>query len=359
MVYNPEMLSLARKSRGLTQSQLAQQSGVPQSRISKSEAGILSLAEPQMACIAESLDYPINFFSRSVTVEGPGLSETFHRKRQRTTIGNLTKIHAVAEVRRMEIIKLLESADDMRPDVPWLPIDEFEDDPAKIARMVRAYWNIPSGPIFNLTRTLEQHGCIVLAHDFGTRTVDGFSHRATATQGITPLFHINTALPPDRWRWTLAHELGHIVMHFEPDGIPRMTEQQANDFAGEFLAPAHELLPMLPGIALNQLAGLKREWKISMQAILMRAYRLGVITDRQRSAMFAQLTRAGYRTREPMELDPPIEVPERPYQLTRFYLTDLEYTPAEMREYLAIGERDYHTYYSRQDPLEKLWGDDD
>ena len=347
---NPEMLTLARKSRRKTQGQLANEAGITQATVSKYEAGLQQIDEELLPRIANALDYPPRFFMQATSIKGPGVSEYFHRKRARMSVALLHQVYALAEVRRLEIAKLLQSWDSECPAVPLFPVEEFEDDPPKIARTVRAVWQVPLGPIFNLTRTLEQNGCIIVAHDFGTRSIDGFSYRST---GMPPIFHVNTALPPDRWRWTLAHELGHLVMHNglgESDLSPKEAEQQADTFAGEFLAPEHELKPSLWNLDFQRLAGLKRQWKISMQAIVMQAFRMGAINAQQRQSMFIRLSKAGYRQREPEDLDPPIETPGWPFNLVRFHMTSLQYTREEIKDFLAIGESDFQHYY--HDPLD-------
>ena len=349
---NPEMLTLARKSRRKTQGQLAKDAGITQANVSKCEAGVKVVDDELLPRFAGALGYPVRFFRQAATVKGPGISEFFHRKRVKISTPILHQAYALAEIRRLEIAKLLESREELCPQVPVFPVEEFDDDPAKIARTIRATWQLPPGPVFNIARTLELNGCIIVAHNFGTRALDGFSCCST---GMPPIFHINAEMPPDRWRWTLAHELGHIVMHTdigEPGTSSSQREQQADIFAGEFLAPGHELLPMLWNLDFQRLAALKREWKISMQSLVMQAHRLGAITDRQKQAMFIRLSKSGYRQREPENLDPPIEVPGVLFNLAMFHMTKLEFTREELKDYLAVGESDFHFYY--HDPYDIL-----
>ena len=347
---NPEMVVLARKARGKTQSALASAMGISQALLARYEAGSRMVTTAHLSALSLTLDYPQGFFTRHPRVEGSGRSEIFHRKRTKVSAGLMERAYAEAQIRRLEIGRMLESAP-RSPLVPSYPIDEFEDDPEKIARTVRAYWQMPSGPVFNVTRTLEDNGCVILTHDFGSRHIDGFSHR---TVGSPPFFHLNLSLPPDRWRWTLAHELGHVVMHFEPGESPKMVEKQADLFAAEFLAPGHELLPLLFRLNFQSLAALKREWKISMQALVMRAHHLGVLDARQKTGMFARLSKEGYRIREPETLDPPVEKPECPYRLVQFFLRNLGFSRAELYTMLHINMADFQAYY--RDP-EDLLGD--
>ena len=247
-VVNPEMITLARKSRAKTQKELAEATQIAQSAISRYEAGVSEADEITIEQIAKVLDYPISFFTQPEIVRGGGLSELFHRKRAKLTITAMHQSYALAEVRRREIARLLESVEEPPQQAPSLPVGSFDNNPEKIARTVRALWQVPAGPVFNVTRTLEENGCIIIGHDFKSQLLDGFSYRSAT---LPPIFHLNRNMPPDRWRWTLAHELGHIVMHTELDSsedmIPKEGEDQANGFAGEFLAPGHELAPQPSG----------------------------------------------------------------------------------------------------------------
>ena len=299
------------------------------------------------------LDYPPEFFTQSASVEGPSISESFHRKRQSLSVPILNQVYALAEIRRLEIQKLLKSWDRAVLTFPNFPIDEYDDNVEKVARTVRALWQIPPGPVTNVTKTIEKDCGVIFEYDFGTRQIDGFSHRSNHTP---PIFYLNQNVPPDRWRWTLAHELAHVVMHFAVDRSTKVIEGQANRFAGEFLAPAHELKPQLLELDFQKLAGLKRYWKISMAALVMRAYHVNAITENQRRNMFMRLSKAGYRPREPEVTDPPIERPEFPYRLVQHHLNDLGYTDGELKQLLAISDKDFAAHY--HNPHDELAGID-
>ena len=84
-----------------------------------------------------------------------------------------------------------------------------------------------------------------------------------------------------------------------------------------------------------------------MAALIMRAYQVDAITERQRRTMFMRLSKAGYRLREPEVTDPPVEPPEAPYDLVQFHCNQLEYSEADIQYLLAIGDRDFDTYYRK------------
>ena len=80
---NPEMIILARESRGLTQSNLAKSLSVSQGKLSKIEHGVLNASEEILNKLSEELGYPIEFFFQDEPVYGAGLSPLYHRKRKK------------------------------------------------------------------------------------------------------------------------------------------------------------------------------------------------------------------------------------------------------------------------------------
>lgn len=342
---NAEMLTLARRSRGLNQTRLSKLVGIPQSIVSRYEAGVIVITDVHLERFSTALDYPVRFFLRQDAPVGGVFSDSiYHRQRQSAPATLRDKAYATAAVRRMEATRLLLSFPYERTP-PLYPIEEYPD-PARVARTVRACWGCPTGPIINMTRLLEDFGCMIFAHSFGTRHIDGFS----IFPPDRPAFiHMNASLPPDRWRWTLAHELGHIVMHDGPGRESPEAEQEANAFAAEFLTPRNELIPMLHSLNIPRLAGLKLEWKVSMQSLVMQAAQCGTITQEHKRRLFAQMSKEGWRTREPEHLDPPVEQPRLPSKMALFYFTELDFSKTELLDYLSIGENDFSTFYEYAD----------
>ncbi len=350
---NPQMVTLARQAAGMTQIELGKAAGLAQATISKVEAGLLQLTGEEVARLTIALDFPVDFFFQNRHVPGPGLSEMFHRKRQRVGIKLLNFIHAEAAVRLMNLQDMLRSWELPDEVIPQIPLDDNGNEtPEKVARRLRAVWYIPSGPVFSVTNTIEQFGGLVMPCRFGTRHVDGFSRR---WDGMPPAFFVNASLTPDRWRWTLAHELGHMVIHGDvPDQPDKIMELQADQFAGEFLAPEYEIKPQLWNLTLPKLAGLKRYWKISIQALIMRAHRLEALTEGQMRYLFVQLSKAGYRLREPAELDPPAEPPTLVNHILEHHVRNLGYSEGELLGLLKIGLNRFSLLYTPGKPRLKL-----
>lgn len=338
--FNPEMLSLARQSRGLAQTALAKKIGISQGKISRIEAAISSPSPEDLQIISNALDYPVSFFRYSGRIFGAGGDEIYHRARRKARISDLHKSYAEAEIRRIHLEKLLKSVDLEVGRFPSYDPYDFEGDVELIARSVRAAWHLPAGPVRNVVQAVERSGGVVSLCKFNTHHIDGFSNRIST---LPPMFFLSVDMPPDRARWTLAHEIGHMVMHH---GAPEPTsEEEANKFAAEFLTPGQEIRSQLRNLTIEKLASLKQYWKVSMQALVMRAHSLGLLTDRQRRSWFMRLSSFGYRTREPVELDPPSEEPFLVKALIKFHKDTLGYSDEEVMELLTVNDAEYHQWY--------------
>lgn len=328
---NPEMLILARQSRGYNQSELAQKIGsIKQFQLSKMENGIQSISAENLKLISTALDYPVDFFYQDEALRGPGISGLFHRKRATLSAKLLDKAHATVEIKDIQVRKLLNSVDIEHLSMPRYSIDNYT--PEEIAKMTRAFWQLPSGPIRNLVEVIENAGGIIISTDFGTDKIDAISRW---TKSNVPLFFVDFSKPMDRIRFSLCHELGHIIMHQIPTNN---IEYEANAFAAEFLMPATDIKFDLDNLAIKDLPALKLKWKTAMSAIIFRAHELGIISDSKAQSMYIHLSKKGYRTREPEPLDPPKETPSLFSDLVKIHINDLNYSKSELGKLLLINE---------------------
>lgn len=337
---NPEMVTLAREARAMSQAELAQALNITQSRLSKIEAGLLDVPHELVRTLATTLRYPEAFFGMTERRYGIAISEYYHRKRQKLSARALDAIHAKLEVIRIQVGRLLRSVQITSDyDFPYFDIDDFENDAAEVARAARAYWKIPSGPITSVVKVIEDAGGIVIRCNFETRLLDAVSRPLPS---MPPLFFSNDSMPADRERWTLAHEAGHIIMH--SSAHPEM-EEQANIFASEFLMPASEIKPSLHDITLPKLAALKRVWRVSMAALLFRAKDLGTINERRYRFLNMQLAKAGYKLREPIETNFAHEQTSLLQSVLAHHRDELGFTIEDLAKLLVMHEPELRTTY--------------
>jgi Zn-dependent peptidase ImmA (M78 family)/transcriptional regulator with XRE-family HTH domain len=294
------MLVLARQSRGRKQIELAAAVGVTSGYLSKIERGSASPTPELLDAIATELRYPVQLFFRPEHLRGSD-SICFHHRKQKTMPAPLLdQIESQMFLTQLQVASLLR---DLEIDAPnefmTLDPEDYDGGPRFIAQMVRRLWRIPPGPIPNLVRVIESAGAVVVFRDFRTPKLDGMS---CWPRGCPALFFINSQLPADRARFTLAHELGHLIMHATPPaGDP---ESEANEFASEFLMPSAEISADLRDLSITRLPSLKAHWGTSMSSIIKAASSLGFTSPGKTKSLYVQLSRRGYRINEPYSPQP-------------------------------------------------------
>lgn len=341
---NPEMIILARESRGLTQKELAEKLNISPAQLSRIEVGLRAIRKEQLNELSRVLNYRTTLFMRQEPIYGLGISEFYHRKRKDVSERLLNQIYARIHLRLREIEKLISEVDIGQVDIRPVQIDDFDGGAAEVARLIRVGWHLPRGPIASVVEAIENARGLVLPFDFGTNRIDAISH--WNSNGMPPVFFVNAYSPMDRLRFTIAHELGHVILHQSID--PDM-ERQANEFASEFLMPARDIMPYLVDLSLAKLADLKRYWKVSMAALLKRAADLETITPRKARSLWVELGKAGYRKREPSELDLPRESPSLIDEIMQAYTDDMGYSVAELARMLDLTESEtIEMYFERE-----------
>ena len=297
---NADLLRVARQLRGFQQGDAAERLGISQAMLSRIENKLAGFAEELIDRAAAVYALPRAFFTQTDPVFGAPVSvHPMWRKKAAVNAREMEQIVAELNVRLMHLRRLLQAIE-VAPTYPLpnLPVDEFES-VERIAALARAQWKMPTGPVQDLTRALEAAGVVVVHSDMAGSVVDGVTFSAP---GLPPLIVLNAKQPADRMRFTLAHELGHLVMHrTQPT---QEMEQQANEFASHFLMPTKDIRPNFERrIDLRLLAELKPLWRVSMASLLMRARSLNLLAYNQERYLWQQFSVAKIRQSEPPELD--------------------------------------------------------
>jgi Zn-dependent peptidase ImmA (M78 family)/transcriptional regulator with XRE-family HTH domain len=339
---NPIMITLARESRQVTQSVLAKSLKIAQGTLSKVENGQIPASDDLLKDLAVTLEYPKEIFFESETFRHLPIS--FYRKRISVNAKILCAITARMNILRMQIRKLLRSAD--IPELGFATVDlkEIRGNVEAIAQELRIRWHLPPGPVANVTTTLENAGVIIIRFNFGTTKVDGLSVY-DPRDSLPPLILINDGLSGDRARFTLCHEFAHILFHHH---LPAFAddadmEKQANAFASAFLMPTKDIKPFLHHPTLKKLASLKPHWKVSIQSLLMKASSLNMISERQARYMWMQMGKLGYRHNEPYLIKP--EEPSLFQELVRFHIEELKYSEEQLLDTLRMNGTDFRRQY--------------
>jgi Zn-dependent peptidase ImmA (M78 family)/DNA-binding XRE family transcriptional regulator len=332
------MIEIARISRGFSQAELAEKSGMEQGTLSKLETGLLKPKDDVIDKLTVALGYPLAFFAEEITVLSPMI--THYRKRKSLTNFKLDQIEYNLYIRKHFVKKLLRSANINHKIFHLSPQDH---DPEEIARVTRQRWKLPRGPIPSMVQLLESVGVVVLQIEENDDKLDG---EMIPDEDNLPVIYLNRFLTGDRQRFTLAHELAHLIMHGGSD-IPNLdtSEQEANCFASEFLMPADDIRYQLSEkLSLPQLADLKRYWKVSMAALVRRAKDLNIIDEARYKSLNVQLSAAGYKRKEP-EFDVFPDKPTILEQLMDVHLKHLKYTMEDLAKLLCLSIDEMRAMY--------------
>jgi Zn-dependent peptidase ImmA (M78 family) len=338
---NPKMITVGRESRGLSQLELAERIGLSTSHMSRIEQDFTELGEHHFKALTSVLNYPEEFFYQEGENLPPALAL---RKRNKVAQKVFLPVEAQVNVYRLNIEKLIKAVGYKDINLPVLDIEKLGS-PAEAARKLHKLWKIEKGAINNLTQILEDNGLFVVNFDFNTDRVDGMSILAS---GKFPILFSNNRSLGDRQRFTLAYELGHLVMHLQTNpSFKRDLSHEANEFAAEFLMPEKDIkADYKDGVTLNILADLKRKWKVSMQALLYRANDIEVITDNQKRYLINQFNSMNIRRREPAELDIQREKPMKLRDVITNYKSKQRLNVKQLALFFNLNEEEFLSKYS-------------
>ena len=273
--------------------------------ISKYETGKSVPSSGVLLALAKVLDVRVEYFFRPVKVS---LENVEYRKHSGIAKRVLDQIDAdvVEQVERfVELETFLPKSPVATFRLPKIPervsaYDEIED----VALKVRKDWNLGQNAIPDLTDTLEERGIrVFLCEALHDNSFDGLAARVDGT----PVVVVGKGWPGDRQRFTLAHELGHLLLQ---DRLSSRldAERAANRFAGAFLVPApevrKELGPHRTWLEPQELCALKRAYGLSMQGWMHRAHHLGILSDASHLRMVKYFSAQGWRKKEPCEAYP-------------------------------------------------------
>ena len=300
---NGDRVRQVRELLGWTQTALAERLGVEQARIAKIEKGDLRPSESLMQALALQTGFPPGFFELPNGPDFPMGSLLF-------------RAHATATVRdRMEAYRygqtIYEMTDRLAARISLLPLrlPQPTEAPGTAASLVRSSLGLsPDTPIPALLNVVERAGVLVLALPVDLDERDAFSLWAGVESARRPVIFVSAGRPGDRLRWSISHELGHLVVHPTIKGQITEAEKEADLFAAEFLMPEIAMRrELMPPLTLASLLRLKARWRVSVQALVRRAFELDIITRRQYTYLFEQIGARGWRTSEPVEI--PAEKP--------------------------------------------------
>ncbi|MCA1576044.1 MAG: XRE family transcriptional regulator [Acidobacteria bacterium] len=289
---NGDRIKQAREIAGLTQEQLGTSIGKSQSTIAHLERNskqlLLQPSEGVIEAIAFETGFPVAFFYQDSGPEFPLGSLLYRTRHSILKREDKNRFHQLGRLVYEVAEKMSENLTQIEIRIPKI----VGEHPASAARITRAKLGLlPDAPVRNLLNQIEKNGVFVIALPYEIAEQDAYSCW-TDSQPRRPVIIITGGKAGDRQRFTLAHELGHLVMHNSfPKGLS-VVEAEADEFASELLLPEDAMRhDIVPPVTLTSLAELKMRWGVSLAALVMRAKELEIITERQARYLFVQLAR--------------------------------------------------------------------
>jgi len=316
--FDPARLRQARHLAGMTKRAVAGHLGVSAVAVGQWETGTHPPRPDHVRELAALLGVPPTFLAAGRPYAQVDSSSAHFRSLRRTPARRRATAIAFVE-QTWELAHALEKRVQLPPaDLPGFSAGEVspetgEAGPTRASQELRRHWNLGTGPIPHLVRTMESHGLIVTLVPFAgtdTATVDAFStsHLPRPVVVLTP----DRANDVYRHRFTAAHELGHLILHADAAPGDILQEREADAFAAEFLTPGSVITAQLPSrMDLSALDRLSKQWGVSVASLIYRCRETGAVSDpayRRAYQRLNQLTALGLFQPQPVD-DYPGEIP--------------------------------------------------
>ncbi len=290
--FNPNRLAIARRRRGMTKTDLANEVGLELRTISAYEAGQFNPSIKALADISHALRFPEEFFSGEDLHEPTPDTASF---RAQSKMNAWQRDMALSQgALALHLNNWLEERFELpAPAIPEIGRDQS---PEAAAEALRREWALGVGEIRNTVHLLESKGVRVFALSLRAKEVDAFS----MWRGDTPFVFLNTQKTAEHSRFDAAHELGHLLMHRHAAPQGRQAEKEADAFASAFLMPRASVLAHVPKFTtVEVLIRLKKIWSVSAAALAYRFHTLKILSDWHYRSVYVELSKRGYTKREP------------------------------------------------------------
>lgn len=306
----PIRIKEAREYNRLRVTELADMIGKTRQAVSQFENGTTKPTPEVLSKIAEVTGFPIAYFFKLPRPQQATMSQIPLYRGSQTKTENLKRSYEIAAMWSADIIDYLKRY------VVLLDVnlpENLEFDPLSkidicqrienIAEDVRNQWGLGKGPIHDLAGILENNGFIFSKIPNKVKEVEAFS---LWTEGVPHIFYEGNRDTSASYMFSICHELGHLLLHTalqkeEMNKMYKELEWQANFFAGAFLMPAETFGNEYITSNLNSFIQIKKRWGVSLAAMIMRAFALGIIDEQKKSYLFRQLSSRGYRRHEPYD----------------------------------------------------------
>ena len=287
--FEPARLTQARLCRGLSKTELAALVGVSAAAVGQYEAGVNSPRPDVVDRLARALTVRAEFFNVGRPLARLDTVHAHFRSLRSARVRDRQKALATATL-VWELTFALERYVKL-PNVD-LPVLSAGTTPPVAAVALRKHWALPDGPVKHLVATAEARGIVVAVRPLREiDAVDAFSTVIVERPIIitTPRRSENVF----RHRFSIAHEIGHFLLHRNTEEHSTAIEREADEFAAALLTPAAAMDAALPQrLDLSTLDRLGRTWGVSPHSLVRRMVERGRTTESSARRAFQRLAAA-------------------------------------------------------------------
>lgn len=189
------------------------------------------------------------------------------------------------------------------PKAPKCHALHLADNDDENAKNLRLLLNLaPAGPVGNLVDILENNGILIYTHEFGDVGFSGINGLINSR----PYIAINKSMTPERQRFTIVHELVHMIFIWPDDMKTSSCDHKANSIAGAFLFPRNDVIrelgPRRSGIYRDMELSAK-EYGISMLCLAYRAKEANIVSEAIYRGFMIKASQSGWRKNEPSRIE--------------------------------------------------------
>lgn len=294
LVFNGARLMTARQYRCLTMDELSNRTGISSKTIRKHETGKSLPTKENQEHYSAVLKFPLSFWLAE-KVENINPKDVSFRSFRR--VPAWVKGRAISEAQiAVDVILRWMNNRFYLPEVNFcqLPEQMTAEESAKYLRM---FWQIGCLPVEHLIHFLEGKGIRIFSFSLNIRSLDACSFW---TQDNQPVILIDYSRSAERIRFSLMHEVGHLLMHKDHLVHNRVEEEEADAFSSSFLMPEPAFSQDAPNPeSFDALIAYKRYWGVSLSALYYRLHKIGMMSDCNYRSKMISLNKIFGHTKEP------------------------------------------------------------
>lgn len=340
----PERIKEARLVRGLTQKDISVILNITKQAVCQYESGVVIPRPEALKLMSQELNIPYNFFFKKNLKNFD--TPIFFRKRKTAS----KKFYEMFKTRikwSVEIYDFLTNYIDFS-DAQYIRLSKNAyslDEIQEIADVVRKEWGLGKGPISNLTLLLENNGFVLSKIKLDSEKVDACSTALKENNDkYRPALFYTADTSGVRLRRTLAHELGHQILHshISEEDLAlnyKQREREADWFASSFLMPRDSFAREVYSLtSLDNLLALKERWMVSAQSIVFYLHEIDLISENQFNYLKTKMYSRGWRVSEPLDNQIPCENPSMLYDAVRLVLDNKIITVSDFVEKITFPQ---------------------